>query len=407
METLIYLVGMVVLIGALGIMIYKWQQAQETIQQLQAQKADLETAKARLEEQKQHLEGQKASTNQMHKQFQEEFEKLAKEVLKQNSEEMTKNNKETLQNLLNPVKEKLTEFQNKVESTHEKQMRDQSALREHLQQLKSMNEQLGKEAESLANALKGHNKQQGHWGEMVLERVLEMAGLQKDREYILQSKDVSLTTETGRRQYPDVVVYLPDQKHVIIDAKVSLSAYERMVNSEDQQETQTHFQQHVSSIRQHISNLSSKHYEKAGQLNTPDFVLLFLPLEATFSTLINHQNQLLEEAWQKNIVIVSPTTLLATLKTIHSIWRYEYQNQNAEEIARLGGSMYDQLVGFVEEMQKIRQSIDQTGRHFDDAMKKLSEGRQSVTRKAEKLKKLGADSKKDLPGDFKDNELKG
>jgi DNA recombination protein RmuC len=260
-----------------------------------------------------------------------------------------------------------------------------------------LNARVSEEANNLTKALKGDVKKQGNWGEIILERVLERSGLTKGREYereeVIEGADNSV-------QRPDVIIHLPDNKHIIIDSKVSLVAYERFVSAESEEKQLLNLKEHVNSIRNHVKLLSDKNYQQAHNINTPDFVLMFLPIEASFSVAVQADSELFSFAWEKKIVIVSPTTLLATLRTISSIWKQENQTKNAQEIARLSGTLYDKFVGFAEDMEKIKANIDRTSKSYDDAMKKMKDGTGNIVRTAEKIKELGAKTTKSLPQGF-------
>jgi DNA recombination protein RmuC len=257
------------------------------------------------------------------------------------------------------------------------------------------------EANNLVKALKGQTKTQGNWGEMILERILEKSGLRRDYEFEVQK---SMKTEDGRRLQPDVVVKLPDDKNIVIDSKVSLNAYEAFSSAEDEDEQNRALQRHILSIKNHVKELGDKSYEKLYEINTPDFVLMFIPIEPAFSLALQNEPGLFNDAFEKNIVIVSPSTLLATLATINNVWKQEYQNRNAQEIARQSANLYDKFVGFVDDLQKIGERIQQTQLTYDQAMNKLQTGRGNLIGRVEKLKKLGISPSKQLPGNLLDGE---
>ena len=257
----------------------------------------------------------------------------------------------------------------------------------------ALNKQIGVEASNLTKALKGDSKKQGNWGEVILERVLERSGLVKGQEYRVQA---SLNASDGTRFQPDVIIDLPDNKHLVIDSKVSLVAYERLVSAETEEDRKLHSKAHVESIRGHVHNLSSKNYNALQQVNSPDFVLLFVPIESSFSFAVQIDAELFSDAWDKRVVIVSPSTLLATLRTIASIWKQERQNRNVLEIAKLSGLMYDKFVGFVNDMEGIGKNIRQSQVAYDNALNKLTDGNGNLTRTAEKIKSLGAKTNKQI-----------
>ena len=300
--------------------------------------------------------------------------------------------------MLNPLKEKLQLFEKKVDDTYQKGLKDQTDLRAELKKLYELNARISEEAGNLTKALKGDVKKQGNWGEVVLERILERSGLNEGENGY--QKQFSDSTDDGRRIQPDVVVNLPDNKHIIIDSKVSLIAYERAVNAVTDEERARHVKEHLFSLKTHIKGLSEKHYQTAKKLNSPDFVLLFLPIESSFSLAIQEDQDLFSYAWDQKVVIVSPSTLLATLRTIASIWQQENQTRNALEIAKQGGALYDKFVGFIFDMEGIGKSLETTRKNYDQAMNKLQTGTGNLVRRAENLRKLGAKATKELPGNM-------
>lgn len=326
-------------------------------------------------------------------QLRKDFELLANKILDEKSEKFTLQNKENIKQILNPLQEKIQVFEKKVEDTQKESISMHSALKEQLLGLKDLNQQMTKEATNLTRALKGDSKMQGNWGELVLERVLEKSGLEKDREYFVQQ---SFTTAEGSRVLPDVVLHLPDNKRMIIDSKVSLTDYERYVNA-DEDERPQFLKAHVNSIRKHVDQLSDKKYEDLYDIQSPDFVLMFIPIEPAFAIAINDDNTLYNKAFEKNIVIVTPSTLLATLRTIDTMWNNEKQQQNAIEIARQAGALYDKFEGLVSDLTGVGKKIDDAKKDYSSAMNKLVEGRGNLISSVQKLKKLGAKTKKSLP----------
>lgn len=300
--------------------------------------------------------------------------------------------------MLHPLKERIVSFEKKVDETYDKELRDRISLREEVKKLTELNTRVSVEANNLTKALKGDVKKQGNWGEIILERVLERSGLVRGQEYereeVVEGADKSV-------QRPDVIVHLPDNKHIVIDSKVSLVAYERYINAETDEIQAIAIKEHIASIRSHVKLLSDKNYFNATQLNSPDFVLMFIPVEASFSIAVQADADLFSFAWDKKIVIVSPTTLLATLRTISSIWKQENQTRNAQEIARLSGTLYDKFIGFAEDMSKIKLNIDKASGAYDDALRKMKDGNGNIIRTAEKIKELGAKTgNKSLPQSF-------
>lgn len=328
-----------------------------------------------------------------------EFELLANKILEDKSQRFTEQNKNNLDILLNPLKEKIKAFEEKVDLAYKAEAAERNSLRGEIKNLVEMNKKISDDANHLAAALKGDTKQQGDWGELVLEKILESSGLEKDREYKLQ-----LTTENaeGERIRPDAVIYLPDDKHLIIDSKVSLKAYSDFSNETDETTRNQALLMHISSVRNHIKNLGDKYYQTARGLQTPDFILMFLPIESSFSAAVKADNELFNYAWDRRIVIVSPTTLLATLRTIASIWKQERQTRNALQIAEEGGRMYDKLVAFMEDLVKVGKKIDDSKTEYVTAMNKLFDGSGNLIRRAEKMKELGAKVTKSLPSQLID-----
>jgi DNA recombination protein RmuC len=326
-------------------------------------------------------------------QLRKDFELMASKILDEKSEKFTLQNKENLKNILNPLEEKIKTFERKVEDTQKESISMHSALKEQLLGLKDLNLQMSKEATNLTKALKGDSKMQGNWGELVLERVLEKSGLEKDREYFVQQ---NFQRKDGTRVLPDVVLHLPGSKKMIIDSKVSLTDYERMVNSEDD-ERALHLKAHVNSIKRHVDQLSAKNYEDLYDIESPDFVLMFIPIEPAFAVAINEDNLLYNKAFEQNIVIVTPSTLLATLRTIDSMWNNEKQQQNALEIAKQAGALYDKFEGLVIDLTGVGKKIDAAKIDYSSAMNKLVEGKGNLISRVEKIKKMGAKAKKALP----------
>ena len=326
--------------------------------------------------------------------FTTEFENIATKILKQNTLDFSASNQKNITELLSPLKEKIQVFEKKVEDTYEKGLKDQTDLKAELKKLHDLNLKISDEANNLTKALKGDVKKQGNWGEMILERILERSGLTEGREY---SKQVNVLAENGQRFQPDVVIHLPDQKHIVVDSKVSLVAYERLVNASLEKDRQVFVKEHLQSVRSHIKMLSEKHYQHAQGFNSPDFVLLFIPIESSFSTAVQEDQELFLYAWDNKVVLVSPSTLLATLRTIASIWQQENQTRNALEIARQSGALYDKFVAFMADMESIGKSIDSSRKAYDLAANKLYTGSGNLVKRAETIRKLGAKTTKELP----------
>ncbi|MCG6187498.1 DNA recombination protein RmuC [Maribellus maritimus] len=363
----------------------------------------LENAKVQFLNQEKKLQEQKAELDEIQKKFTTEFENIANKILEKNSEKFTLANQKNIGEVLNPLKEKILLFEKKVEDTYQKGLKDQTDLRAELKKLHELNTKISEEASNLTKALKGDVKKQGNWGEVVLERILERSGLNEGEQGY--QKQFSDTSEDGKRIQPDIIINLPDNKHIIVDSKVSLVAYERAVNVSAEDERQKFIKEHLLSIKTHIKGLSEKHYQTAKNLNSPDFVLLFIPIEASFSVAVQEDQELFSFAWDLKVVIVSPSTLLATLRTIASIWQQENQNRNALEIARQGGALYDKFVGFIGDMENMGKNLETTRKTYELAMNKLHTGAGNLVRRAENIKKLGAKTTKEIPGNLLENEL--
>jgi len=359
--------------------------------ELSSKRSSLEEINKNLE---QRLNEQKEELEQMHVKLSKDFELLANKILDEKSAKFTMQNKENLDVILNPLNEKIKEFQKKVEDTYVNENSQRVSLQNEIKNLYELNMQMSKEANNLTQALKGQTKTQGNWGEFILDSILEKSGLVKGREYLVQA---SYTDEFGKRLQPDVIINLPDNKCMVIDAKCSLVAYEKYCSTDVEEERVLSLREHIASIRRHIKGLSEKNYQNLYQLKSLDFVLMFLPIEPAFSLAVQSDISLFNEAFEKNVVIVSPSTLLATLRTISSIWRQENQNRNALEIARQGGALYDKFQGLMNDLIDIGKKLQSTKDSYDEAMKKISTGRGNLVGSVEKLKTLGAKTSKALP----------
>ena len=337
---------------------------------------------------------QKEEVEKLQEKFTKEFENLANKILDEKSNKFTEQNKENMKNILTPLQDKIQLFEKKVEDTHKESIDYHAALRQQILGLREMNLQMSKETLNLTKALKGDSKMQGNWGELILERVLEKSGLEKDREYFVQQ---SHTNSDGGRVFPDVVIHLPDGKKMIVDSKVSLTSYEKYINEEDENLKIGFLKDHINSIKRHVEQLGDKNYQDLYQIESPDFVLLFIPMEPAFALALNEDTTLYNKAFEKNIVIVTPSTLLATLRTIDSMWTNQKQQENAFEIARQAGALYDKFEGFVADLIKIGKKIDESKVEYQGAMNKLVDGSGNLIKRVENLKKMGAKTQKTLP----------
>jgi DNA recombination protein RmuC len=365
--------------------------AQDDVRALQGR---LEASIEKFKNQEERLAGQKQEFEELNKRFNTEFENLANRILDEKSKTFTEKNRENLDAILGPLRDRIKDFEEKVERSYGEEKKDKAELRGEIKKLMELNQQISTEANNLTNALRSDNKKQGNWGEMILEKILESSGLEKGVQFEMQYSTEGL--EGGRVQ-PDVVVKLPEGKHIIIDSKVSLTAYERMVNAETDEQQQRELMLHVNSVKSHIKGLSEKNYHVAKGINSPDFVLLFMPIESSFSQAIKADDELFNFAWERNIVIVGPSTLLATLRTISAIWRQEQQTRNAIDIAQKSGQLYDKFVGFAEDLLKVEKHLGQTQTAYTEAKRKLSEGTGNLVRRTEELRKLGAKASKRIP----------
>ena len=368
------------------------------IKELQNDKNQLIGLKSQLSAQNENLQklldSQKEEIAKMQEVAKTEFQNLANKILEEKTLKFTEQNQQNLKNILNPLQEKITDFEKKVENTHKESIDYHAALRQQIIGLKDLNLQMSKETVNLTKALKGDSKIQGNWGELVLERVLEKSGLEKGREYEIQK---SFVTEEGNRVQPDVVINLPDGKKMIVDSKVSLTAYEKYINEDEEEQKSAFLKEHVNSLKRHVEQLGNKNYQHLYEMESPDFVLLFIPIEPAFAIALNEDTQLYNKAFEKNIVIVTPSTLLATLRTIDSMWTNQKQQDNAIEIARQAGALYDKFEGFVTDLVKIGKKMDEAKSEYEGAMNKLVDGKGNLITSVQKLKIMGAKAKKSLP----------
>lgn len=354
------------------------------------ERSNLIKAEALVSSYQDKLNEQQKNLADLQQKFTLEFSHIANKILDEKSAKFTAQNQTNLDTILNPLKANIKSFEEKVEKVYQTEAAERSQLKGVIFQLMDQSKQIQTDANNLTKALKGDSKKQGNWGEVILERVLERSGLIKDREYRIQA---SLNSAEGARFQPDVIIDLPDEKHLIVDAKISLVAYERMMSAETEDEKLINLKQHLLSVKAHIDGLAGKNYQNLYQINSPDFVLLFMPIESSFSVTVQADNELFNYAWDRKVVIVSPTTLLATLRTIASIWKVDRQNKNVFEIAEEAGALYDKFVGFLADMENIGKHLNLTQKAHDDAFKKLQFGNGNLIGKVEKIKKLGAKTK--------------
>jgi DNA recombination protein RmuC len=332
--------------------------------------------------------------NESKKQLTDHFRNLAQDILEEKSQRFATQNQQNLDLILKPLQEKISDFRKRVDDVYSEEVKERASLQAEIHNLTALNLQMSQDANALTKALRGDSKAQGNWGELVLETILENCGLRKGHEFDVQDTQ---RTEEGHVVYPDVVIHLPESKHVVIDSKVSIAAYTRFVQTDDPDLQKLELTAHVSSIRAHMNGLSAKNYQSLYGLGSIDFVLMFIPIEPAFLAAIGHQSSLFQDALAKNIVLVCPSTLHATVRTIAHVWRQEHQNRNAQEIARLCGAMYDKFVGFVDDLDGVGKSISQTQKNYDEAYKKLTTGNGNLVRSAQRVKELGVKPNKSLP----------
>lgn len=335
---------------------------------------------------------QKLEVEKLQEKFSKEFQLLANKILEEKSKKFTDQNQLNIKNILDPLQEKIKNFEKRIEDTNKESITRHSAMKQQLENLQLLNQQITKEASNLTKALKGDTKMQGNWGELVLERVLEKSGLKKDSEYTVQN---SFSTEDGKRVLPDVIIHLPGDKKMIVDSKVSLIAFERYVNEEDEAQKPIWIKEHVNSVKKHVDQLSAKNYHSLYQVESPDFVLLFIPLEPAFAVALQEEPQLYNLAFEKNIVIVTPSTLLATLRTIDSMWQNDRQHNNAIDIAKQAGRLYDQFKNLLDDLEKVGKQLNTVQNTYSSSMTKLT-GKGNLLTRVEKLRVLGAKASKQI-----------
>ena len=381
-------------------------QAQRTHQQLHEQLAslgrELATATTRLEEERRQAEEKISLLREMsdtsRKALTDEFKNLANSIFEDKSKRFAEQNLEGLGQILTPFRERLSEFKTRVEEMHHQDAQQQASLKTELTQLKELNRQMTEEAHSLATALKGQSKMQGNWGELVLENVLARSGLQADRDY---RREVSFTTESGR-QRPDVIVYLPQQKHLIIDAKVSLNAYTRYVNADDELDRKAALREHVQAVSDRITELADRRYFDLGELNSPDMVFMFIPIESAFVEAMRADEQLFQKALERNVLVATPTTLLTSLNIVRQLWRFEHQNAHSAELADSASQLYQKFLGFISSMEDLGRKLDSAKASYTTAYSQLYSGRGNLIKRAKDFERLGVAVQKELPQELVD-----
>jgi DNA recombination protein RmuC len=387
------------------------KQLEDAKTQQQTLKEELQSAQAELSALNARFEGLQSSVAQERKSFDEklsllenaevklntQFENLANKIFEQKSEKFTKTSESGINQILSPLKTQIDDFKRQITEQYTREGQERASLKTEILGLKELNQQITEEAAALTNALKGDNKQQGNWGELVLERILSESGLRSGHEYEVQK---SVTNEEGKRYQPDVVVHLPNNKDIVIDSKVSLIAHEKVVNAQTKEEREKALRDHITSLKGHIKGLSLKDYQKLSGVTSLDYVLMFIPIESAFINAVEQEPELIKLALDNQIMLVSPTNLLVALRTINNIWQYEYQNQNAKVIADKASKMYDKFANFVSDMEKIGKNMDTLRTSYDGAMNKLSSGRGNLIKQAEDFKALGVSTTKQLDSKY-------
>ncbi|MBY0470969.1 DNA recombination protein RmuC [bacterium] len=368
----------------------KQDEQQATILELNRKLVEAQSSHIHLQD---RLKEQRIFMEDFQKQTRNEFEVLANRIFDSKSKSFSEQAEKNMEGILKPLKEKIHTFEKKVEDTYHQETRERTALKVEMDRLIQLNERMSQEANQLTQALKGDSKVQGDWGELVLERILEASGLREGFEYTTQREHLD---EDGSRFKPDVIINLPDTKHIIVDSKVSLKAYELYFRAETPEEKSLHLAAHLKSIMNHVDQLSEKHYAKLKGIRSPEFVFLFMPIEPAYLQAIQTDTELATKAWKKGVAIVTSSTLFTSLKTVASIWRLENQNKNALEIASEGAKLYDKFVGFLEDFEKLGKTFQQGSDQYGQAMNKLKEGPGNVFRKIERLKELGAAPNKSI-----------
>jgi DNA recombination protein RmuC len=363
-----------------------------------ALEGDLKVAENNLQNQEELIKEQKESSKLIQEQFKAEFKNLATDILEEKSKSLSEKSQKGIEELLKPLNTKIEEFKTQIRDTYEKETRERFSLATELEKLTKLNSQLTTDAKNLTNALKGDSKVQGDWGEMILENILEQSGLAKGREYFVQE---TFDNEKGGKSRPDVVVHYPGNRCVIIDSKVSLTNYEQYISANTEIEKKEALKKHITSVEKHVKELSAKNYQELlSDCKSPDFVMMFLPIEPAYLLAIQNSPNLWQNAYKNKILLISPTNLIAALRMIRELWYQDKQNRNVAEIAKESGSLIDKFMGLLEDFNKIEKAISNLEKNYSDARKKLHTGKGNLIGKAEKIKKLGAKSKKELPNSF-------
>ncbi|MGZ3784714.1 MAG: DNA recombination protein RmuC [Bdellovibrio sp.] len=386
-----------------SVVVYFKLKAQSATEKAQLQ-ADLQAVQMKNDLLSQSLVEQKGLMIEARKQQEDltarmntQFEMLAHKIFEEKSAKFTDQNHKNIAAVLEPLKERIKDFEKKVEETYSTERSERGMLRGELSKLMELNKVMSAETQNLTKALKGEVKTQGNWGELILENILERSGLRKGEEYIIQGTNLDLRGDEGQILRPDVVVNLPDEKHLIVDSKMSLIAYEQYSSAETLEDQERAGKLHIESLKKHVDGLSEKQYHANDKLISPDFVILFMPLEPAFALAFRLKPELFQYAWEKNVAIVSPTTLLATLRTVATLWKQDRQEKNALEIAKRGGLLYDKFAGLLKDLQNLGEKLGAAQKAHEEVIKKVSDGKGNLMDQVEDLKRLGAKTQKSLP----------
>ncbi len=370
----------------------------ELVQQLHQAQTDYQTLQTAQSKERQHMDEKLQDFEQNKQQLKKDFESLAQKILKSTQQEFSSQSKEGLELFLKPFRQQVSDFRDKVENIHTNDLKQREALKTELKQLQELNRQMTEEAHQLSTALKGQKKTQGNWGELILENVLDRSGLQLDKDY---RREVSINTEEGKRR-PDVIVYLPDDKHLIIDSKVSLNAYMRYVNAENEVERTQAIKEHIQALSERLKELSSKNYFDLPGMNSPEMVFMFIPIESAFVEAIRADENLFQQAIQNQILVTSPTTLLTSLNIVRQLWRFEDQNKHTAVLAEQAAKVYNQLRLFLESMESLGIQLERSRQTYDQAMKQFISGKGNLVKRVEDFQKLGVSVKKEMPAELVD-----
>lgn len=396
-EVIYVIIGL--LFGAIGVWITTVKGLKTSLESELKKSADFQSENAVLNERINGInENSKEKIELLEKnkeQMKLEFKELADKILESNSQKFSTQNQENLSKMINPIKEQFSEFKKQIDDVYIKEAKDRSMLQAEIKSIKEINHQMSTDAKNLTNALKGESKTQGVWGEMILESVLENSGLREGTEY---EREVSMEHESdGSRYRPDVVVHLPDTRDIIIDAKTSLTAYEQYISSQDEEQKELFAKAHVASMKKHVKELSDKDYTNLKGVETLDFIFMFVPVESALLMAMEYDSTLFDHAFKRNVILVGPTTLMVSLRAVENSWKYEHQQQNAQEIAKRAGLLYDKFIGFIDNVEKLGKQITTVQKTYDDAFGKMHSGAGSITSQFKKLEKLGAATSKELP----------